>query len=287
MTVAAIDRSISIIEVLAAEAEPIELSEIAARVDLPTSAAHRTITTLMTRGWVVQDPTTQRYSLSLRMGMLAFRNLDARFVPDVAQAALRRLATKTQEYCRLAVVDDGKLTWISRAQGARQGLRYDPDMGGELILHATANGRAWLATLPEEEALRMVYAEGLGTRPNMGPNYVTDIDTFRQHLARSRRNGFATVVDEAEMGTSAIAVPFYSNGDTGAPVAGTISVAGPSLRINAARFAELSQDLHQTAREISEIWPLRIRQRDFTMRKPAAEASVDTSGADDLEPMRV
>lgn len=270
MAVAAIDRSISMIEVLAAEAEPLELSEIAKRIDLPTSAAHRTITTLMGRGWVVQDPATQHYSLSLRMGMLAFRNLDARFVPDVAHEALRKLAVKTQEYCRLAVIDDDKLTWISRAQGARPGLRYDPDMGAELVLHATANGRAWLATLPEAEALRMVYAENLGTRTDMGPNYVTDIDTFREKLDRTRAQGYATVVEEAEVGTSALAVPFYSNDEDSALVAGTISVAGPSLRITPSRFSELSEDLHQAAREISAIWPLRIRQRDFTMRKPAA-----------------
>lgn len=280
MTVAAIDRSISMIEVLAAEAEPIDLSEIAARVGLPTSAAHRTLVTLMKRNWVVQDPATQKYSLSLRLGMLAFRNLDARFVPDVAHAALRKLADKTQEYCRLAVIDDGRLTWISRAQGARPGLRYDPDMGTEIVLHATANGKAWLSTMPEAEAMRLVFAEGFGTRTNMGPNYVTDIDTFRQQLAQARAQGYAAVVEEAEMGTSALAVPFYCNGEEGAQVAGTISVAGPSLRIRPERFADLSQDLHQTAREISAIWPLRIRQRDFTMHKPAVDTAREQGEAE-------
>ena len=281
--VAAIDRSISMIEVLAAEAEPIDLSDIATQVDLPASAAHRTIVTLIERGWVIQDSATQKYSLSLRMGMLAFRNLDVRFVPDVAQAVLRKLADKTWEYCRLAVIDDGKLMWISRAQGARPGLRYDPDMGAEIVLHATANGKAWLSTMPEAEAMRLVFAEGFGTRTNMGPNYVTDIDTFRQQLAQTRTQGFATVVDEAEMGMTAIAVPFYSDGGEGAQVAGTISVAGPSLRIKPSRFGEVSQDLNEAAREISAIWPLRIRQRDFSMRKPVSDTSREPGEADGLE----
>jgi DNA-binding IclR family transcriptional regulator len=102
---------------------------------------------------------------------------------------------------------------------------------------------------------------------------VTDIDTFRQQLAQTRAQGYATVVDEAEIGTAAIAVPFYCNGGEGAQVAGTISVAGPSSRIQPSRFAELSQDLHKAAREISAIWPLRIRQRDFTMYKPAVDTA--------------
>ena len=30
-------------------------------------------------------------------------------------------------------------------------MRYDPPMGVDVVLHATATGKAWLATLPEEE----------------------------------------------------------------------------------------------------------------------------------------
>ena len=41
MTVTAIDRCLGLIEVLAGEAEPLELSELASRVQLPNSAAHR------------------------------------------------------------------------------------------------------------------------------------------------------------------------------------------------------------------------------------------------------
>lgn len=272
MTVAAVDRSIAIIELLASQSEPIELSELAAMVAMPVSAVHRTLSTLMACGWVVQDAESQRYALSLRMAQLAFRNLDARFTPDVAHAVLRRLAAKSQEYCRLAVVEENRLVWISRAQGARHGLRYDPDMGGELVLHATANGKAWLASLPEAEALRIAFAEGFGQRKDMGPNYVTDVDEFRQHLARTRAQGYATAVDEAEHGTTAIAVPFHSHDGADAAIAGTISIAGPSLRIRPSRYAELSRELHLAAAEISAIWPLRIRQRDFTMRNPAAEA---------------
>lgn len=265
MTVAAIDRCISMIELLASVSEPMELSEIAAQVGLPTSGAHRTLATLMSRGWVTQDPATQNYGLSLRMGLLAFRNLDAQYVPDVANEVLRKLAAKTQEYCRLAVAENGGLTWIARAQGARHGLRYDPEMGVDVILHATATGKAWLANLPEADALKLAYAEGFGTVEGMGPNYIRDIDTFRQHLNSARVKGYATAVDEGEAGATALAVPFFSNDTPEAAMVGTISVAGPTLRVRPARYAEISRELKLAARELSAIWPLRIRQRDFNM----------------------
>lgn len=261
MTVTAIERCLSLIEVLAGETEPVELSDLASRVELPISAAHRTLSTLMTRGWVIQDPASQNYALSLRLSTLAFRNLDARAVPDVVQAVLNQLAKRTHEYCRLAIVEGEDLVWVARAQGSTAGLRYDPDMGQEIVLHATANGKAWLATLPENEALRIVCARGFEARRPLGPRAIKNVDELRQHLAEARSRGYATAVDEAEAGTAAQAVPFYADEIAGAPVAGTISIAGPLLRIAPERYDDLSRELHAAAKEIAAIWPLRIRQR--------------------------
>lgn len=261
MTVNAVERCLAIIEVLAGEAEPLDLSELARRVDLPASAGHRILATLMARGWVVQDPANQNYALSLRLSTLAFRNLDTRAVPDVVQSVLDRLARRTEEYCRLAIVEGEDLVWVARAQGATAGLRYDPDMGQEIVLHATANGKAWLSTLPESEALRIVCARGFKARRPLGSRAVTEVDDFRRHLAETRALGYAKAVDEAEAGTAALAVPFFSGEAPGAPVAGTISIAGPLLRISPERYEDLSRELKTAAREIAVLWPLRIRQR--------------------------
>lgn len=261
MTVAAVDRCLSLIEVLAGEPEAQELSGLASRVGLPNSAAHRILSTLMHRGWVIQEPSTQKYALSLRLSTLAFRNLDARAVPDLVQSVLQRLAERTREYCRLAIVEGEDLVWVARAQGARAGLRYDPDMGQEIVLHATANGKAWLATLPENEALRIVCARGFETLRPAGPNCVRDVDSLRRHLAETRARGFATAIEEAEEGTAAVAVPFRADEGPDAPVAGTISVAGPLLRIGPERHEALAGELQSSAAEVATIWPLRKRQR--------------------------
>lgn len=262
MTVTAIDRCLSLIETLAGEAEAVELSVLANRIGTPNSAAHRILATLMERGWVVQDPASQNYALSLRLSTLAFRNLDTRAVPDVVQTVLDRLARRTREYCRLAIVEGEDLVWVARAQGATAGLRYDPDMGQEIVLHATANGKAWLATLPENEALRIVCGRGFEAHRPLGPNSIKSVDELRQHLEDTRANGYATAVDEAELGTAAIAVSFRCDDMVDAPVAGTISVAGPRLRIGPDRYEELGRDLQTAAQEIAAVWPLRVRQRD-------------------------
>ncbi|AXA43154.1 IclR family transcriptional regulator (plasmid) [Rhizobium leguminosarum] len=264
MTVAAVSRCLTLLEVLAGEAGSIELSDLAGRLDMPASAVHRLLTTLISHGWVTQDAASQNYALSLRLSALAFRNLDARNVPDVVQSVLNRLAAETQEYCRLAILEGQDLVWVARAQGATTGLRYDPDMGQEIVLHATANGKAWLSTLPEERALEIVYSRGFTAKRKLGPNSARSIDELRVRLNETRERGFATSVEEGEAGTAAVAVPFRTSSDAEAPVAGTISVAGPLMRITEDRWPDLVRSLKKAAEELSDIWPLRVRQRTMT-----------------------
>lgn len=261
MTVAAIDRCLTVLESLAGEREPVEVTDLAARIGEPASAIHRALVTLLARGWVVQDAETQRYSLSLRMSTLAFRNLDSRAVPDVVQSVLERLALRTREHCRLAIVEGEDLVWVARAQGAITGLRYDPDMGQEIILHATANGKAWLSTLPEEQALRIALTRRTESRRELGPRQAADPETLRASLREARARGYAVIVSEAEAGIAALAMPFRASDQPEAAVAGTLSVAGPEVRITPARYDELVAALAEAAAEISAIWPLRSRQR--------------------------
>ncbi|TIQ57619.1 MAG: IclR family transcriptional regulator, partial [Mesorhizobium sp.] len=45
MTVAAVSRCLTLLELLAGEREPVELSDLADRLDMPASAVHRLIAT--------------------------------------------------------------------------------------------------------------------------------------------------------------------------------------------------------------------------------------------------
>lgn len=264
MSVVAVERCLQLIEVLAGEAEPVELSVLASKLGMPGSAVHRILATLVKAGWVVQAEASQNYALSLRLSTLAFRNLDVRAVPDIVQEILGRLARRTREYCRLAIVEHEDLVWVARAQGATTGLRYDPDMGQEIVLHATANGKAWLSTLPENEALRIVCARGFGAHRTLGPRAVGEVDELRRHLNETRARGYAIAVDEAEPGTAAIAIPFHADTAPGSAVVGTISIAGPLMRITPDRYDDLSCELHAAADEVAAVWQTRIRQRGGT-----------------------
>jgi IclR family transcriptional regulator, acetate operon repressor len=255
-----VDRCLGVIEALAAAPTGLPLGTLAEQLDLPKSATHRLLQALSRRGYVEQDEQTQAYALSLKMATLAFRFLDARRLPDIAQQALDALAAAVGEYCRLALVEGDALVWVARAQGATQGLRYDPPMGRDVVLHATATGKAWLATLPEQDALRIVCARGFDTPAGFGPRVVTNVDEFRRHLDDTRKRGYALAIEEGEPGTVAIAAAFRKSDLASAPVAGTVSIAGPQIRLGAARIAEIAPLLLETTRDLAARWPLRARQ---------------------------
>ncbi|MGX1788088.1 IclR family transcriptional regulator [Bosea sp. NPDC055332] len=260
MTIAAVERAFKLLEALAGEADGADLTVLAERLDLPVSATHRLLASLAERGFVTQDPQSGAYGLTLKLSQLAFRNLDLRGLPDAGQIVLDALARATREYCRLAVVEGESLTWIARAQGATAGLRYEPPMGMGIVLHATATGKAWLASLPEQEALRIVCARGFNADGRTGPNALGDVDALRRHLGETRSRGYALAVEEGEIGTVAMATTFRAGPDASAPVAGTLSVAGPLPRMHEARRGEVAAALATAAREMAAIWPLRRRQ---------------------------
>lgn len=271
-----VDRCLDLVEALAIRPQGASLGTLAKVMTLPKSAAHRLLQTLAARGYVVQDTLSQEYRLSYKLATLAFRHLDSGGLPDVVQGALDKLAAECAEYCRIAVVEGEGLAWIARAQGATLGLRYEPAMDRDVVLHATATGKAWLATLPEEQALAIVYKRGFAVPPGFGPRVVKNIDDLREQLRATRKRGYALAIDEGEPGTVAIATTFGSFSEDGAPVAGTVSIAGPRARLDDAKLAAHAPLLATAAEEIAELWPLRRRQRVAGGSAPAP-ASIETA----------
>jgi len=249
-------RCLDLLELLADAPDGLALAGVCTRLKLPKSAAHRFLALLSARGFVRQDATTQRYALTLKLASLGFRFLAGTGWPDLARPVLDALAARTGELARLALVDGDALTWVAKAQGAATGLRYDADAGRNVILHATATGKVWLASLPEPRALSLVEREKrLGWR-GLGPNAVTTLAALRRELRATRRRGWGEAIEEGEPGVAAIAVAVRPRGDASADVCATVSIAGPLARMDAARRAALARAAQSSAAELGELWPL-------------------------------
>lgn len=248
-----IERTLGVLEALSEDASGLPLLVVADRLGIPKSAAHRICNELIRLGHVRQDPMSQRYQLTTRLVAMGFRYLASTGTSDLIQPILDRLAEQSGELVRLSVIEGEHLTWIAKAQGARSGLRYDPDMGKAAPLFCTASGHAWLAALPSEEALALLQRHGLETDHPVGPQAPRSREEVLEHLEWTRSRGYSWVSDSMGPGTTAMAALIRHPTDDHPQ--GVLSIAGPSVRLDAERVKALAPALLQAAQELSQASP--------------------------------
>lgn len=276
MSQSATKRSFDILELLAASPRGLGLTEIGDALQIPKSVTHRLLAQLTELGFVCQDMASTRYGLTLKLTLLGLRHYAGTGLGDIAQPILDRLASETGELARLAIVEGEGMVWVAKAQGARYGLRYDPDTGQHVVLHATATGKAWLATLPESEAIRIVAATGFKKPSRFGPNVIRDIEALRAVLRETRERKYGVATEEGEPGTAAVAVAVRGSADPQAAVVATLSLAGPVTRFVPERQRDFARILATAAAELSGIWPLRSSLGIWTAQdRPFAAADVE------------
>jgi DNA-binding IclR family transcriptional regulator len=234
----------------------IRLTDLAERLDVPKSSMQRLLQQLADEGWVEQDAASGFYRLTLRMPLLGQQFLHSLGIVEGAQAALEALARETKELARLTAIIDRRLVWVASAQGAPPGLMYQPAMSAPIVSYATANGKAWLATLPPSDAERIAVIDGLG-RPSaaVGPNAHKSISALARDLAAIRKRGYALAEEEAEPGVTAIAVVVVDQ-PSGRPL-GTTSIAGPVVRLPSRRYDPIARELQAAASALARVWPYR------------------------------
>jgi len=245
----ALDRGLSLLEHMAAHPSGLPLAQMAAELDIPLSACHRLLEDLQRRGYVRQVRTQGDYLLTTKLVSLGLGYLSTAGIVDIAEPLLERLAHSTGELVRLSIVDGDRLTWIAKAQGMRQGLRYDPDMGMDARLSCTASGHAWLLTLSDERALELVSRQGFGAVADYGPRAPTTVKGLLGFLHAARVRGYAMIDEVFAPGMSAMAAPVMRRGEA----IGVISIAGPRIRLTAERMHALAPSLLAAAAELGPI----------------------------------
>jgi DNA-binding IclR family transcriptional regulator len=246
-------RTLRILELLAGQAQGLPLFDIAERMGIPRSATHRLLAGLVAEGYVRQEREHGAYLLTAKIASLGFTYLSGAGITDLAQPILDRLAQTSGELVRAAIVDDAQLTFVAKAQGVQTGLRYDPETGQIARLSCSASGLALLSTLSDEEALALIARQGFGTREEFGPNAPQSDEEIRTRLSEARRLGYALTEQIFSPWMNAMAAPIRAR--DGGRATGTVSIAGPHIRLSAERMRELAPALLAAAAELSLIGP--------------------------------
>ena len=243
-----LERTLGILELLAQHGDGLELAAIADQLDIPRSAVHRLLTDLVSFGYVRQSRDRGDYILTTKLVSMGLSFLSHTGIVDIAQPLLDRLAEISGELVRLSVVDDTRLTWVARAQGARQGLRYDPDMGSDARLSCSSSGLAWMSALSDEQALALVAAQGLGMPSEYGPNAPATLKAMLKLVHDTRKRGYSITCETFTAGLNAMAAPIKLANQ---PPMGVISIAGPTVRFTTERMNALGPELLSFAAQLA------------------------------------
>ena len=244
----AVDGIFEVIEALAEAPEGRPLVAVAKAAGLAKPTAHRLLQDLEKRG-LVRNIGDGNYALTLELAVMGNAYLSRVGFLDLCQPELDRLARLSGELVRLAWRDGDRLVFIAEAQGAGEGLRYDPNLGRPAILHTMAVGKCLLAWMTPEDAAAAVERQGLIGKA-LGPNSITTMEALATDLARTRRRGFATAFDETELGPSAVAAPIFA-AEGGTDVVASLAVIGPSARFGTAEITALAPEVMRSAGELT------------------------------------
>ncbi len=209
----AIDRAAALLVRVVESAQPPSVGELAERSGLPKSTTSRLVSALERQGLVQRLGERGR----LRPGpvLLRFASRDsAATLVELAQPSLERLAEASGETINLAVPGPEGVEHLAQLDTAHY-VGVTDWVGRRVDFEHAANGKVFLA-----------------------------FNTHAPHLAAVRAVGYATSVDELEVGLTAMAAPVLG-ADGGAHAA--LSISGPTARLTSERIAELAPLLVEEA----------------------------------------
>jgi IclR family acetate operon transcriptional repressor len=225
------------------------LTQIANRLKVSKSTAHRYLTTLEGLAVVERDE-HESYRLGLRLVELAGVVLSEHDVRREAEGELEALARHTKETAHLAVPSGNEVFYLAKFDSPHS-LRMVSRIGARMPMYSTALGRSILAH-SSEERVADVLAEGL---PRRTPSTLTDARALRTNLELVRERGFAIDDEENEPGVRCVGAPIF---DMGVAVVAAISVSGPSTRVTPEVALAIGPAVVQSAKAVS----LRLGHQD-------------------------
>lgn len=220
------------------------VSELSRTTRLAKSSVSTMLATLAGTGIVQQSPTTRRYRLGLRCLELGYLASSRLIIRDYALPHLEALLGNNNCIVYLAIPYQHEVLYLDALYPPHRKINYS-SQGRLAPMYCTGIGKAALAFMPESYLAEFLQHVLLNQHT---PNTITDPATLREELANIRARGYATDLQERELGIQCVAAPVRLRNGT---VAASISLSGSADEVSSDRFPELGQVVMETARDIS------------------------------------
>ncbi|MGB6181854.1 MAG: IclR family transcriptional regulator [Rhodococcus sp. (in: high G+C Gram-positive bacteria)] len=199
------ERTIHILETLAASPTRMSLGELQDACKYPRSSLHALLKTLKDLRWIEADETGSRYGIGTHALLAGTSYLDKDSVVGRAAAVLESLRSEIGHTVHFARRDESSVIYLA-SRGSRLEVRRLHRVGRKLPCHATALGQALLAELTDDEVRRLLPP----TLDTFTENTITDHDALVTELGAVRARGWSLEREQGTVGIVCIAtvVPY-------------------------------------------------------------------------------
>jgi IclR family KDG regulon transcriptional repressor len=241
----AVDRAMSLFELLADSQTGLTLSQLSRKLDIPKSTAHYLLHTLYTRGYVQREADGHRYSLGLRLADMAHVDTAESSLRTLALPYLQGIVARLGLTATVAVRRSAESVIVARVE-SRQDAGGGAWVGRHIDLHCTAQGKALLTDLSDEELSKLFAGRELA---RFTAKTICSLSALKAHLADVRVKGFAVNDEEMVLGVRAVAAPVV---DAFGSVIACASVRGTTEQIPSHLIRQLGREMILVAHEMSQ-----------------------------------
>lgn len=239
----AVQISCDILEALLALDEP-GVTELADHLGYSKGTIHGHLSTLYKNEFVIKN--NGSYQLSLRFMDFSEQIKDVIGIYDIAKKETEKLAKRSGEVAQFMVEEHGWGIYLHKAMG-ENAVKSASYTGNRKHLHCTAIGKAVLSQLPKDRVEGIIAQHGL---PQYTENTITEPEALYDEMETIRDRGLAYDDNEILQGLRCIAAPVKTPDDE---LLSSISISGPSSRIQGKFFEEEGPEMLKDAANVIEI----------------------------------
>jgi len=216
-------KAIDILDSFTCETPTWGLRELARKLEMSHTIVHRILSTFEERGYVFRNPNTQKYELGIKLLELSKVVEENLKLPELIHPIMKKLALETEESIVLTMLDNNEGLFVKIIESKQQ-VRFAESVGKRSPLYVGASHKVILAYMSPEIQNRII---DLGIERD-APQLKSK-EKIIETLESIRKQGWFYTTAETFQDVSAVAVPLF---DSNGKIFGSISVAGPSYRLD-------------------------------------------------------
>lgn len=194
-------RSLTVLRAFGHDLPTPSLTELAEYTGLSRAVVRRILLTLQHLGYV--GARGRSFYLTPRVLELGYTYLSSLDLTELAQQTMERLAQQVGESCSMAVLDGSDIVYVLRVP-VRRVMSIGLGVGARLPAFAASMGRVMLADMADADL--DAWLQTVKFQPYT-PQTVRNATKLKAELMRVRKQGYALVSQELELGLCSIAVP--------------------------------------------------------------------------------